>query len=86
MIKRSQPQEIPKYDDRFHFLRLIDKMISHQLEKTKLKIKIPKEIFFSCNKCGECCKKAKFRISITISDCVSWINSGKNIFLRAQRT
>lgn len=83
MIKRSQPQEIPKYNDRFHFLRLIDKMISHQLEKTKLKIKIPKEIFFSCNKCGECCKKAKFRISITISDCVSWINSGKNIFLRA---
>lgn len=83
MIKRAQPREPPKYDDRFHILKLIDKMITHQLDKTKLKIKIPEETYFTCNRCGECCKKARFRISVTISDCVSWINSGKNLYLRA---
>jgi Fe-S-cluster containining protein len=68
--------------DRFRIIKMINGLTNKSISETNLKINIPEKVHFSCNNCGNCCKKAKYRIPVSITDLAFWINSNKKNFLR----
>ncbi|MHA1820331.1 MAG: YkgJ family cysteine cluster protein [Promethearchaeota archaeon] len=80
-LKLKKYSPIPA--DRFKLILQIDAMIKHHEKNVNLKINLPKNIYFKCNQCGNCCKNAKYRIAVNISDMANWIMNKKKIYLRA---
>ena len=68
---------------RYSIIEMIEKMILHFINEFSIKIKIPDQIYFKCNRCGNCCKNSRYKIPITILDCANWIKSDRKFILKA---